>query len=165
MQRLVTGLTLLAVTLIATACGGGSPSGPTTRTSRPPTTKTTQTNGTTQTAGTSAATPPAAITTGPIHATLHAQSHRPVIKKNWSYTVSASDASGHPLSGTVFSQFLVAGQLVGHETPPTHRLKNGHLHDVIVFPPQSAGVPVTFETVIHTRLGSVTLGWTVKAVQ
>jgi hypothetical protein len=163
MHRLVTGLTLLAVALIVTACGGGSGSGSTATSSRAPTTGTAQT--TTGSAEPGSTVPPAAITQGPVHATLHAQSHRPVVKKNWSYSVTVSDQAGHPLSGTVFSRFLVAGQIVGHETPPTHHLKHGKLHDVIVFPPQSAGVPVTFETVIHTRLGSVILGWTVKAVR
>ncbi|HLY48283.1 MAG TPA: hypothetical protein VKR21_03735 [Solirubrobacteraceae bacterium] len=158
MKRLAPALAIAACALVAAACGGGSHT--TQTSSTPPPTATAATSG-----GASAGSVPAAITTGSIHATLRAENHRPVIKKNWSYTVTASDSSGRPLSGTVFSQFLVAGQVVGHETPPTHHLKDGHLHDVIVFPPQSAGVPVTFETVIHTHLGSVTLGWAVKVVK
>jgi hypothetical protein len=85
-----------------------------------------------------------------------------VAKKNWTYTVTATDASGHPLAGTVLTEFVFGGQVVGRESPPTHPLKNGRLKDVVQFPPQSVGIPITFQTVVKTRLGSVTLDWPVK---
>jgi hypothetical protein len=86
-----------------------------------------------------------------------------VIGRNWVYTITVTDANGRPLDGYVVSQFAFAGQVVGRETPPTHRLKHGRLRDVIQFPARTLGIPVTFEPVIHTHLGSVTLSWPVKA--
>lgn len=102
------------------------------------------------------------VISGPVRATLRGASHAPVVKKNWIYTVTATDAAGHPLSGTVLTEFVVGGQVVGHETPPMHTLRNGHLKDVIQYPAQSLGVPIILQTVVKTRLGSVTLDWPVK---
>ena len=137
------------------ACGGGS---------KKATTSThTTTASTTPTTATQTASGGAEVMTGPVRATLHGADHTPVINKNWIYPVTVTDAAGHPLAGTVVSQFAFAGQVVGRETPPIHTLKDGHLRDVIVFPPRSLGVPLTFQTVIRTRLGSVTLAWPVKA--
>jgi hypothetical protein len=82
---------------------------------------------------------------------------------NWVYTVHVTDASGKPLSGTVDTEFAFAGTVVGHETPPVHRLKDGVLHDKITFPSSSVGHPITLVTVIHTPAGSVALGWPVTA--
>ena len=85
-----------------------------------------------------------------------------MVNHNWVYVVRASDASGHPLSGTVDSEFVYSGQVVGRETPPTHPLKGGRLHDVIQFPPAAVGVPLTFQAVVRTPPGTVTLDWPVK---
>jgi hypothetical protein len=72
-----------------------------------------------------------------------------------------TNASGHPLAGTVKTEFAFAGQVVGHETPPTHPLSNGRLHDTVEFPAASAGEPLALQTVVHTSLGSITLTWPV----
>jgi hypothetical protein len=85
------------------------------------------------------------------------------VGKHWVYTVHVTDASGKPLSGTVDTEFAFAGTVVGHEVPPTHRLKDGVLHDKITFPSSSVGHPITLVTVIHTAAGSVALGWPVTA--
>jgi hypothetical protein len=102
------------------------------------------------------------VSTGPVRATLRAPTHTPVVGKNWTYTISATDATGHPLDGTVLSEFAFAGQVVGREAPPTHRLKHGRLKDVIQYPARSVGVPLTFYAVVETRLGKVTLKWPIK---
>ncbi len=82
--------------------------------------------------------------------------------KKWDYSVLATDQGQHPLAGTVDSEFVFGGQVVGHETPPTHPLSNGRLNDDVTFPAQAAGIPLTFQVVVHTKLGSVTLDWSVK---
>jgi len=106
----------------------------------------------------------ASVTSGPVRATLKGQNHDPTAKKNWTYTVTATDAHGHPLSGTVLTEFAFGGAVVGKETPPTHPLKNGRLKDVLQFPAQSVGYQIDLQTVVQTRAGSVTLRWPV-AVQ
>jgi hypothetical protein len=35
------------------------------------------------------------------------------------------------------------------------------LHDTLKFPAAAAGMPLTFQAVVHTRLGSITLDWPV----
>lgn len=74
----------------------------------------------------------------------------------------ATDASGRALSGTVDTQFVFGGQVVGHETPPTHPLTNGRLNDNVTYPATAVGIQLTFQVVVHTQLGSVTLDWPVK---
>jgi hypothetical protein len=96
-----------------------------------------------------------------VHATLHGASHTPTAGKSWVYTVRVTDASGKPLAGTVETDFAFAGTVVGKETPPVHHLKAGFLHDVITFPSDAVGHPITLVTIIHTSTGSVALGWPV----
>lgn len=113
------------------------------------------------TSTTSASSSAASRTTGPVHAVLVGQTHRPVVNKNWTYTVTATDAHGHPLSGTVETEFTFQGTVVGKETPPTHSLKHGRLKDVLKFPPDAAGQPISVRVVVRTHPGSVTLNWPV----
>ncbi|MBV8432349.1 MAG: hypothetical protein JO244_14375 [Solirubrobacterales bacterium] len=100
--------------------------------------------------------------TGPVRAMLRGAGHAPVVGKNWVYTVTVTDAAGHPLDGSVTSEFAFAGSVVGREAPPVHQLKDGRLHDVIQFPARAVGVPLLFQTVVHTAAGNVVLGWPVK---
>lgn len=150
-DRLASACALVLVAVGVAGCGGSTKTtttakAPPTRTATTPIVKA-QTN---------------TVTTGPVHATLRAPNHSPVMNKGWPYAVSVMDASGHPLSGTVTVQFLFGGQVVGRDTPPTHPLRNGRWHDVLKFPPRSVGIPLTFETVVHTPAGTVTLNWPVK---
>jgi hypothetical protein len=101
------------------------------------------------------------VRTGPVRATLVAENHAPKVKVPWTYSVTVTDAAGHPLTGTVDVQFVYGGQVVGRDTPPTHPFKNGHWHDNLEFPAQATGIPLTFQTVVHTKLGSVALDWPV----
>jgi hypothetical protein len=96
-------------------------------------------------------------------ATLHADNHQPTIGQLWHYSVEAVDSGGHALTGTVDTQFVYNGQVVGHEDPPSHPLTNGRLDDAVTFPSPSLAVQLTFEVVVHTSAGSVTLDWPVKS--
>lgn len=86
----------------------------------------------------------------------------PVAGKAWRYSVTATDSGGHPLNGTVDTRFVFGGQVVGRESPPTHLLRNGRLHDDVTFPAQATGIPLSFEVVVRTKPGSVTLDWPVR---
>lgn len=141
-------MALLAASLALTACGGSSHHSATGSASHSNTST-----------GRASAKGGASVTAGPVRATLVGESHRPTVKKKWTYTVTANDAQGHPLSGTVTTEFAFQGTVEGKETPPTHPLKNGHLKDVITFPAESVGYPLELQAVVHTHAGSVTLDW------
>lgn len=125
------------------ACGGGSSASRSTTTSH--------------------SMPPQPAST--IRGKLVGANHAPKVNVNWPYTVTVTDAAGHPLSGTVTIQFTFAGQVVGHDTPPTHPLRNGRWHDNLKFPPQSLGEPISLQAVVHTPQGSTTLDWPVKTTR
>jgi hypothetical protein len=146
----------VALLLVAAACGSS---------------KSKTSSSSTSTAKTTAAAPSAnpttattpTVTSGPVHATLHGANHAPVAGKNWTYTVHVTDASGKPLTGTVETDFVVAGLgVVGKETPAVHKLKNGTLSDTLQFPSDAVGHPITLVTVVHTSAGAVALGWPVN---
>ena len=105
------------------------------------------------------------MTTGPVHAVLQGQNHDPIINKKWVYTIKITDAHGHPLRATIDTEFALQGAVVGHDTPPTHLLKNGSYKEVLKFPASSAGYPLDLQVVVHTKLGSVTLDWPVKVLK
>lgn len=102
------------------------------------------------------------VATTRISATLRAPNHRPVAGEKWPYSVQVTDRHGHPLSGTVRIQFALGGQVVGTDTPPVHPLTDGRWHDNLKFPRRSVGFPLTFQVVVHTSEGSVTLNWPVS---
>jgi hypothetical protein len=152
--------TVVAVVLAGTAvvgCGGSS-SKPAGTTKHKPARTSTQTI---PAASPGTATSPS-VTTGPVHASLKGATHTPTAKKSWAYTVRATDASGKPLSGTVQTEFTFAGMVVGHESPPVHRLQNGVFHDRFSFPASAVGHPLAVVTVVRTPAGSVALGWPVN---
>jgi hypothetical protein len=99
---------------------------------------------------------------GPVHATLTAANHSPVVGKNWPYAVHVTNASGKPLPGTVRVQFTFSGHVVGTDHPPVHALKYGTWKDTLQFPRAAVGFPLTFRVVVHTGAGSVTLNWPVS---
>jgi hypothetical protein len=152
MDRRVTELVALVVTVASVAsagCGGGG------HASSTPASRSTST-----TAARSGGSP--AVSAGPVRASLAAANHAPRQGKEWPYRVRVSDAAGRPLSGTVEIQFVFGGQVVGRDTPRTHPVTHGTWHDRLVFPPASVGQPLTVRAVVHTSQGSVTLDWPIK---
>jgi hypothetical protein len=150
-MRIARTAAIAALTLALAACGGSSSkSTSSTHAATAPTPSTAQPG-----------TPTSSVTTGPVRGKLVGENHAPKLKQDWVYTVTVSDANGHPLAGTVLTEFTFGGQVVGRETPPTHRLTNGHLRDTINFPPPSLGEPIAVQTVVHTPQGSITLVWPV----
>jgi hypothetical protein len=137
---------MVAFALALAACGGSS-------------SRTSSTH--TATAAPQPSGPASQITSGPVRGKLAGENHAPRLKQNWTYTVTVTDAAGRPLSGTVVTEFTFDGQVVGRETPPTHKLSGGRLRDTITFPPASLGQPIAVQTVVHTPRGSITLSWPV----
>ncbi len=151
-HRILVSIAALSVASGLTACGAGSKSSTTT-------TKTTSATTITKTSSATGATPTAA---SKIHATLHAPDHTPTAGKLWPYSIHVTDASGHPLSGTVRIQFTFAGLVVGTDHPPVHRLENGSWHELLTFPKEAVGHPLTFQAIVTTPAGSTTLNWPVS---
>ena len=102
---------------------------------------------------------------GVVRASLHGANHAPKVNKLWHYSVLATNASHEPLSGTVESEFVFSGQVVGRESPPIHPLTHGRLDDTVTFPSQAVGIPLTFQVVVRTAHGSVKLDWPVKVAR
>lgn len=145
-------LLALALTSVTLAACGGSSHHSATRSVKASTTA----------GGSASSSGGASIATGPVHATLRGENHTPTIEKKWIYTVTATDAQGHPLSGTVLTEFAFEGTVEGKEAPPVHQLKNGHLKDVINYPADSVGYPLELQAVVRTHAGTVTLDWPIK---
>jgi hypothetical protein len=102
---------------------------------------------------------------GGMRSSLHGANHAPKVNRLWHYSVQATTAARQPLSGTVESEFVFGGQVVGRESPPTHHLTDGRLDDSVTFPAQAVGIPLTFRVVVRTNLGLVTLDWPVKVTR
>lgn len=149
MDRRVTQLVGLVVSVAIAGCGGGGHAS-----STPASTSTT--TAAAHSGGSSA------VSTGPVRADLAAANHAPRQGKEWPYRVRVSDAAGRPLSGTVEIQFVFGGQVVGRDTPRIHPVTHGTWHDRVMFPPASVGQPLIFRAVVHTAQGSVTLDWPIK---
>jgi hypothetical protein len=104
----------------------------------------------------------ARVTEGPVRGSLRAPNHAPVAGKGWPYTVRVTDPAGKPMPGTVEIEFLFAGKVVGHDTPPTHPLKHGSWRSILTFSKQAIGQPLTFRATVRTSRGSIVLDWPVE---
>jgi len=144
---LAAGAALIGLAASLGACGSSSSSG------SPATTTPAKTSTTVDGSG------GAAVSTGAVHASFQGAGHNPAVKQSWPYSVHVTDASGHPLSGTVKIQFSFGGQVVGTDHPPVHPVKHGSWHDTLTFPAESVGYPLILQAVVHTGAGSVTLSW------
>ncbi len=105
----------------------------------------------------SAATPPGghAVAAGP-RVVLHAPTHTPRANAPWVYSISAHDVDGRPLPGVARVEFTFVGQVVGRDTPLTHRFV-GAYHELLRWPAKSEGYPLAFQATVHTSEGTRTL--------
>jgi hypothetical protein len=99
------------------------------------------------------------VSAGVLRATLSGVNHTPKVNHPWRYAVTVRNATGQPLSGTVDIEVLFAGQVVAHDTPPTHPITNGLWESTLKLPVASVGYPLTLRAVAHTATGSITLDW------
>jgi hypothetical protein len=180
-HRQTTAPSLIAVALVLAGCGGSSKQSTSTTSTAPaatsaapaatrtapaststaPATTSTAPATTSTTAPANSAGASASVTTGPVHATLTGRDHTPKVGKPWPYSVTVESASGQPLSGTAEVEFTFGGQVVGHDTPPSHPIKHGKWKGTLTYPAQSAGQPISLQVVVHTKAGNVTLVWPV----
>ncbi len=113
------------------------------------------------------AAPSSEVNTGPVHGRIHGQSFYPVANKNWSFTVTVTNAAGKALSGTVEIEFTAPK--LGFKNPvgydgknpkaATHAFTHGRWQETLTFPTQAAGEPLMVQAVVRTKSGSITLDW------
>lgn len=153
------GLVVAAVVvalLAGAACGGSSTNAETRPATTAPATTTSPSATTTSPSGRGGT---STVSTGPVRGALRADDHSPTVGRAWHYVVTVTDSAGRPLSGTVDIAFVFGGQVVGRDTPPTHRFESGRWEDTLTFPAAAVGSPLAVRAVVHTRLGSIVLDW------
>lgn len=102
---------------------------------------------------------------GALRATLSGENHAPAVNKPWRYAITVTNTTGQPMSGSVAIEFLFAGQIVAHDTPPTHPITNGLWQSTLKLPTASVGYPLTIRAIAHTPAGSITLNWPITVKQ
>lgn len=94
-----------------------------------------------------------------VHATIRGESHHPTVGVHWRYTVTVTDAAGHPLKGTETTHYTFSGAVVGTEKPENVSFADGVYHDTIEFPAAAVGYPLTVQAVVRTSRGTATADW------
>jgi hypothetical protein len=96
---------------------------------------------------------------------LVGENHHPKIKTLWSYTVTATDAHGRKLSGTIETEFAYGGSVVGKESPFKHQFTNGAITNQVTYPARSLGAKIDIQVIVITSIGTKTLDWAVSSVK
>ncbi|MDE3070603.1 MAG: hypothetical protein KGJ43_07730 [Acidobacteriota bacterium] len=79
---------------------------------------------------------------------LQAPHGEPTSKARWPVTVRARTASGQPVDGNVSYAFLFGGAVVARR--PGGRMRAGVYHDMLEFPAQAVGYPLTLEVIVQS---------------
>ncbi|HEY2601800.1 MAG TPA: hypothetical protein VGI67_09605 [Thermoleophilaceae bacterium] len=91
--------------------------------------------------------------------------HTPKARKAWPVKIVAR-SGGKNLKGTVQYHFIYKGQVVSTAgcipTKPDPCPFNGTYKDVVRWPVRSAGIRLTFQATVKTKLGTKNLDWWVK---
>lgn len=107
-----------------------------------------------------------ALAAGSIRVSIKGLNHSPTANRQWTYSLTVTSVSGSKLSGTVTTEFLFGGAVVGHQPPENAQFKNGVYHDTLRFPAQAKGFPLVgvhlvLEAVVHTADGSGEASWSI----
>ncbi len=105
-------------------------------------------------------------------ATLTADSHHPVVKKNWFITVTVNDLSGKPIPATLHMQVLAGGLPVGQVDAKKNGKGKGKVfhfvgrhHENITWPQFTpVGYPLTLEAIITAKGKTERLHWPLSVV-
>ena len=138
---------LVAVLLVALAasCGGNK--------------STAKTNSSAVT--TTATPPPAAV----FKAVFSAPTHHPIVNKNWPITVTVTDLAGKPVAATLQMNVLFAGAQVGQIDNGKIYHFVGRYHEIITWPMDSIGHPLTLQSVVTVKSKKKKLLWSVSVVR
>ncbi len=138
---------LVAVLLVALAasCGGNK-----------------STAETTSSAGTIATKPPPAAA---FKAVFSAPTHHPVVNKNWPIMVTVTDLADKPVAAMLQMNVLFAGAQVGQIDNGKIYHFVGRYHEIITWPMDSIGHPLTLQSVVTVKSKKKKLLWSVSVVR
>lgn len=107
-----------------------------------------------------------ALAAGSIRVTITGENHAPVANRPWTYSLTVTSATRSKVSGTVTTEFLFGGAVVGHQPPENVRFKNGVYHDTLTFPAEAKGFPLVgvhlvLEAVVRTADGTGEASWSI----
>jgi hypothetical protein len=103
---------------------------------------------------------------GKLHASIVPSTHSPKVNAKWPLSVKAT-TGGKPAHASAVYQFLFGGTVVSTQYPRSnkHFTFNGAFSDILVFPPDSDGEPLTLRVVIRSAGETVNLEWSIKSVE
>jgi hypothetical protein len=101
---------------------------------------------------------------GPLRAGIVASTHTPVINAKWPLKATAT-LGGKPARATAEYQFLFGGIVVATQYPRSnkHFTFTGQFSDILVFPPDSEGQPLTLQVVVSSGVNTVRLAWLIDS--
>jgi hypothetical protein len=109
---------------------------------------------------------PCSANAGPLRAAIIPSTHTPKVNAPWPLKVTAT-AHGKPTRASATYRFLFDGLVVSTQYPRfnKHFTFTGQFSDSLVFPPDSAGQPLTLEVVVSSGADTVALGWSINVKQ
>ena len=98
---------------------------------------------------------------GLLTATMRAGTHKPKVGRSWPVHFRVTRA-GAPAKASVGYEFLLAGQVVARRS---HYTFTGSFSDIVVWPSQSVGYPLTFRAVIVSEGATIYLDYPVQVTR
>jgi hypothetical protein len=96
-------------------------------------------------------------------ARLYAPTHHPAAGTPWPIRITARDADGHRVRGTVRYAFLYHGEVVLRQDPKGHRHFAGDFRDRhFMWSKRTIGLTLTFRAIVDTKLGQANLDYVVR---
>jgi len=96
-------------------------------------------------------------------ARLYAPTHHPAAGERWPIRITARDADGHRVRGTVRYAYLYQGEVVLREDPKGDRHFAGDFRDQhLMWSKRTIGLRLTFRAIVDTKLGQASLDYVVR---
>jgi hypothetical protein len=96
---------------------------------------------------------------------LHGAPHSPVANKNWPIAVIVTDLSGKPIAATLQMNVLFAGARVGQiDNGKIYHFVGRH-HEIINWPLNAVGHPLTLQSVVKAKGKTQKLLWAISVAK
>ena len=96
-------------------------------------------------------------------ARLFATTHAPKAGDRWPIRITARDADGHAVRGTVRYAYLYQGEVVMRQNPKVDKRFVGDFSDRhLAWSKRTIGLELTFRAIVDTKLGQANLNYPVK---
>jgi hypothetical protein len=94
---------------------------------------------------------------------LHAPTHHPKAGEPWPIMITAHDADGHRVHGSVRYAYLYQGEVVDRQDPKVDNHFLGEFRDHhLAWSKRTIGLELTFRAIVDTHLGQANLDYMVK---